>query len=167
MNAKKEKGNLRWLWLSIIVLIIDLYSKHYFYTHLVFGESVVILPVFNLTLMFNKGAAFSFLNTASGWQLWFFNAIAIIVCLFIFVWLSQIKRNRNFIALGLALVLGGALGNLFDRLWHGYVVDFIDLHIGSWHWPVFNIADSAIVIGVVILIVDAIINERHKPKIGV
>lgn len=153
---------LKWLWLSVLVIVLDLASKavisHYFSLY----ESMIVIPGwFNLTLAHNTGAAFSFLANESGWQRWFFSAVALLVSVVIFFWIKRLQNHERWLAIALALILGGALGNFWDRLTLGYVVDFLDVYyLGSdgvaLHWPAFNIADSAISIGAVMLVIDAL-----------
>lgn len=151
MNLRNKQ--LRWVILSIIVIIIDLGTKYLASQNLTYGQPVEVLPFFNLTLLHNYGAAFSFLsNSNTTWQVVVLSGIALIVAIVIFVWLTRLPKNKNLTACALALILGGALGNVYDRMIHGYVVDFLDFHINNYHWPAFNIADSAICIGAVILI---------------
>lgn len=151
MNLRNNQ--LRWVILSIIVIIIDLGTKYLASQNLTYGQPVEVLPFFNLTLLHNYGAAFSFLsNSNTTWQVVVLSGIALIVAIVIFVWLTRLPKNKNLTACALALILGGALGNVYDRMIHGYVVDFLDFHINNYHWPAFNIADSAICIGAVILI---------------
>lgn len=147
---------LKWLWLSAVVIVLDLATKAWASSALVLHEPVPIFPGFNITLMHNTGAAFSFLSEASGWQRWFFTAIAIAVSGGIFFWLRKLSAEQRWLAAALALILGGALGNLYDRVTLGYVVDFIQVYYDKWSWPAFNIADSAITVGAVILVVDSI-----------
>ncbi|WHN66500.1 signal peptidase II [Cysteiniphilum sp. QT6929] len=148
-----RNNQLRWVILSIIVIIIDLGTKYLASQNLTYGQPVEILPFFNLTLLHNYGAAFSFLSNANTtWQVIVLSAIALIVAIVILIWLARLPKNKNLTACALALILGGALGNVYDRMIHGYVVDFLDFHINNYHWPAFNIADSAICIGAVILI---------------
>jgi signal peptidase II len=113
------------------------------------------MPYVNLTYVHNTGAAFSFLSEAGGWQRWFFAALAIIISTVIAVWLSRLKAHETLLALSLSLVLGGAIGNLIDRLAYGYVIDFLDIYVQSWHWPAFNVADSAITLGVVLMLLES------------
>ncbi|GGF96000.1 MULTISPECIES: signal peptidase II [Cysteiniphilum] len=148
-----RNNQLRWVILSIIVIIIDLGTKYLASQNLTYGQPVEILPFFNLTLLHNYGAAFSFLSNANTtWQVILLSGIALIVAIVILIWLARLPKNKNLTACALALILGGALGNVYDRIIHGYVVDFLDFHINNYHWPAFNIADSAICIGAVILI---------------
>ncbi|WP_440615765.1 signal peptidase II [Cysteiniphilum sp. 6C5] len=151
MNLRNNQ--LRWIILSIIVIIIDLGTKYLASHNLTYGQPVAVLPFFNLTLLHNYGAAFSFLSNANTtWQVIVLSAIALIVAIVILVWLARLPKNKNLTACALSLILGGALGNVYDRMIHGYVVDFLDFHINNYHWPAFNIADSAICIGAVMLI---------------
>lgn len=152
---------LKWLWLSVIVIALDQITKALASAHLVLHEPVAVLPLFNLTLMHNSGAAFSFLAQAGGWQRWFFVAVAVVVAVALTLWLRQLRSGQTWLAVALALVLGGALGNVWDRVMLGYVVDFVDVYYGEWHWPAFNIADSAISVGAVMLLVDAFRGERQ------
>lgn len=161
MNEQIRK-NLSWLGLSLLVIVLDLLSKHIVSSSMVLGQSIKVLPVFNWTLAHNYGAAFSFLHDAGGWQRWFFTGIAVVVSVGIVRWLSVLKANARFLAVALALVLGGALGNLHDRILLGYVVDFIHVHYGAWNFPAFNIADSAITAGAVMLVIDSIFFEKKR-----
>jgi len=147
--------NYRWLILALLVIGLDQWSKVFASQHLPLYQEVGIMPFFNLTLMHNTGASFGFLSEAGGWQRYFFAGIALLASIIILVILYKLPRHRYFAAMGLALVLGGALGNLWDRITLGYVVDFLDFYYGNHHWPAFNIADSAIVGGVILLIIDS------------
>ncbi|WP_409523606.1 signal peptidase II [Nitrincola sp. MINF-07-Sa-05] len=153
---------LRWLWLTLLVVVLDLVSKYAAVEHLVYAQSVPILPFFDLTLLYNYGAAFSFLAGAGGWQRWFFTLIAVAVSIALLVWLRTTPARQWWVGCALALILGGALGNLYDRIVHGYVVDFISVHYGGWYFPAFNIADSAITVGAVLLIGDMLLSGRAK-----
>jgi signal peptidase II len=146
---------LKWLNLSALVIIFDQLSKWLMSTWLSLHETVAVLPFFNFTLAHNRGAAFSFLSSAGGWQRWFFVFLALGVSAVLIVWLKKLNQQARLEAASLALILGGAIGNVIDRLYHGYVIDFIDIFYGSYHWPAFNIADSAICIGAVLLIFDS------------
>ena len=150
---------LKWLGLSAIVVMLDLLTKHWIQISLVYGEHVPVTSFFDLVLFHNEGAAFSFLAGAGGWQRFFFSGIAVIASLII-IHLLYKHQERKLFSLGLALVLGGALGNLYDRVTLGYVVDFIFLHYQKFYWPAFNIADSAISCGVVLLLIDSL----RKPQ---
>lgn len=153
----------KWLWLAVTVLLLDQATKQLALAQLALHEPVAILPLLNLTLVYNKGAAFGFLSSASGWQNVFFIVVALVACGVILTLLRQ-TRERLF-AVALMLVLGGAIGNLVDRLIYGYVIDFVDVYYQSWHWPVFNVADSAITIGAILIAIDAIgigKSSQHK-----
>lgn len=155
--------NLVWLILTVVVVALDQWTKVLVENALVYGERVPVLPIFNLTLAYNPGAAFSFLADAGGWQRWFFTAVAVVASVVILAWLVTLKGQR-WVAAALALVLGGALGNLWDRLVHGHVVDFLDFHWGGSHFPAFNIADSAITLGATILIIDMFVQWRLERR---
>lgn len=144
-------GSLRWLWLSALILLADQCTKQAALQLLPERHAVAVLPGFNLTLTFNPGAAFSFLGDAGGWQRWFLSALGLGVGAVIVYVLHTTPRHRKRAAAGFALVLGGAIGNVADRLHLGAVVDFVDLYYGPHHWPAFNVADSAICVGVVLL----------------
>lgn len=147
---------LKWLWLSALVIVVDQLTKGLATAYLEPYHAVPVAPFLNLTLMYNPGAAFSFLSSASGWQRWFFVLIALGVSAVLIVWLRRLDSGERWTAIALALVLGGALGNVWDRLWLGHVVDFIDLYVGEWHWPAFNVADAAITVGAAMLILEAL-----------
>lgn len=143
-----------WLGLAALIIVLDQLSKLWISSHFVYGESLPLIPYFNFVLAHNTGAAFSFLSDAGGWQRWFFSVIALIAS----VWIVRLLRQHAYetlFCLALALVLGGALGNLIDRVVYGYVVDFIDFYVENWHFPAFNVADSAISVGAVLLILDS------------
>ena len=158
---------LIWLWLLLPVLVLDLGSKYWALNALNYAEPNPILPFFDLTLLYNTGAAFSFLAEAGGWQRWVFALIAGVVSVILIVWLKRTARQLWWLGLGLSSILAGALGNLYDRVVHGYVVDFISLHYNSYFFPAFNIADSAITFGAVLLIFDMLFLEpKRKQKMG-
>jgi signal peptidase II len=155
---------MRWLWLTFAVLVLDQTTKGLASAWLGFHEPVALAPFLNLTLTHNTGAAFSFLSGAGGWQRWFFAGIALVVSAGLVLWLRRLGPGQRALAAALALVLGGALGNLIDRLVLGYVVDFVDLHYAGWHWPAFNVADSAITVGVAILLWDAFFGSGGRDE---
>lgn len=158
-----EAGALKWLWLTLLVILLDLGSKWLATSMLAYAQPVPVLPFFNLTLLHNPGAAFSFLAGAGGWQRWFFALVAIAVCVVLLQWLRTVPAKQWWMRGALTLIMGGALGNLYDRIWHGYVVDFISVHFGGWYFPAFNLADSAITVGAAILMIDMIfISGRTK-----
>lgn len=152
---------LKWLWLTSLVIVLDLVTKAFASSGLILHQPVAIFPGFNLTLMHNSGAAFSFLSDASGWQRWFFTIIALGVSAALLVWLKRLQASQLWLAVALAMILGGALGNVWDRIALGYVVDFIQVYYDRWYWPAFNIADSAISVGAVLLIIDSL---RHRKQ---
>lgn len=150
--------------IAAIVVALDQATKWLAIKYLLGHAAVAVAPFLNLVLVFNRGAAFGFLNNAGNWQNMFFVIVALIACGVIISIVSRLESRNTKVAVGLALILGGAIGNLIDRLVHGYVVDFIDVFYGSWHWPAFNIADSAISIGAVLLVLDAFgigLGKRH------
>ncbi|MBX3630831.1 MAG: lipoprotein signal peptidase [Nitrosomonas sp.] len=149
------------LGIALIVLILDLATKYWIESLLSYGEYIPITGFFNLVLTYNTGAAFSFLSEASGWQRWLLSAIAAIASCVIIYLLHKYRAEKLF-CFSLSLILGGALGNLWDRITLGYVVDFLDFYLGDYHWPAFNIADSAIFIGAVLLIIESFNNTEKK-----
>ena len=156
MLNQKRFGRLAWLWLSVLVFVLDQVSKVYFEGSLSLYQQIVVIPdYFSWTLAYNTGAAFSFLADAGGWQRWFFAAIALVVSVVLVVWLKRLKSYETRLAIALALVLGGALGNVFDRVAYGHVVDFILVHWQNrWYFPAFNLADCAISLGAAMLALD-------------
>lgn len=152
----------RWLWISLLVIALDQLSKIMADQLLSYAQPVEVMPMFNLTLLYNKGAAFSFLASAGGWQRWFFLVLTLLVSAFIFNWLRKLKPHQLMQMVSLSLILGGALGNLIDRAIYGHVIDFIDVYYQQYHWPAFNIADSAISIGAVLLIYDTLKNTHEN-----
>lgn len=153
---------LRWLWLSLLIILLDQGSKQLAEAMLHYAQPVPVLPFFDLTLLYNKGAAFSFLSDQAGWQRWFFIVLALVVSLVMMVWLSRLKRDEVWQAASLGLIIGGAVGNVIDRILFGHVIDFIHLHYGEHYWPAFNVADSAIAVGVAIMLLDALVFSSHK-----
>lgn len=143
----------RWLWLSALVVVLDQATKWLAEGALVPYTPAPLIPSLNLTLMYNEGAAFSFLADAGGWQRWFFAALAAVVTVVLTLWLRRLKVGEGMTAVGLVLIIGGAIGNVIDRVLTGRVVDFIDVYYGGWHWPAFNLADSAITLGVILLLI--------------
>lgn len=157
-----NRSQLKWLWLAVIAIVLDFVSKQLAETYLTFAQPVYVLPVFDLTLLYNKGAAFSFLANEGGWQRWFFTVIAIGVSAVLTVWLMKLKPNEKLLSIALALVIGGALGNLYDRLAYGHVIDFIHLHWDNNYFPAFNIADSAISLGAAMLLFESLFLQNKK-----
>lgn len=164
--AKPTPNALPWLALSAIILILDLWTKEIALNNLVLHESVPVIDgLLNWTLTRNYGAAFSFLSDASGWQRWLFSSLAVGVSLMLTFWLARTARSDWRQAIPFALVIGGAIGNLIDRIRHGYVVDFIDAYCcGLPHWPAFNIADSAIVVGAIGIAAFSLLQPRPAPE---
>jgi signal peptidase II len=151
MQANQELPFKKALAIAIFVILLDQVSKLLALTHLQFGHPEEVLPFMNWLLLFNPGAAFSFLAQGSGWQRWFFTALGLLASLYIVMMLRKNQTDKT-LSVALSLILGGALGNVLDRIRFGAVVDFIDLHYASWHWPAFNVADSAICIGAALII---------------
>jgi signal peptidase II len=152
---------LAWFGLAALVLVADLATKAVVLAHFAPGQGKVVTPFFNLVLVLNKGAAFSFLAGAPGWQLPLFAGFAIVASLVI-SWLIAKNAAKTMFCSGLALILGGAVGNLIDRLRFGGVVDFLDFHAFGWHWPAFNVADSAITVGAAILILEGFLHRENR-----
>jgi signal peptidase II len=155
--------SIPWLLISLVVVIFDQFTKDLVVQNLIEFQRINLLPVLDLVRFHNTGAAFSFLANAGGWQHWLFTGIAIVVSIGIiwYQWVLPAKGCRA-LALGLALILGGAIGNVIDRLVQGYVVDFILVYYGEWSWPAFNVADSAITVGVALIIFDSLFFERKR-----
>ncbi|MDP2147905.1 MAG: signal peptidase II [Pseudomonas sp.] len=163
MHISSRFGRLGWLLLSLLVLVIDQVSKAHFEGTLEMFQQIVVIPdYFSWTLAYNTGAAFSFLADGGGWQRWLFALIAVVVSAVLVVWLKRLGRNDTWLAIALALVLGGALGNLYDRIALGHVIDFILVHWQNRHYfPAFNFADSAICVGAIMLALDMF--KGNKP----
>jgi signal peptidase II len=147
-----KQSGYKWYGLAGLVVLFDQVTKYLANSMLDYAQPLSVLPSFNLTLLYNRGAAFSFLNDAGGWQRWFFTAIAAFAIVFIALWIRRLGRHETLLAFALALILGGAAGNLIDRVLFGYVIDFIQVFYGEYFFPAFNIADSAISVGAVFLI---------------
>lgn len=179
MRFFKNESMLKWLWLTLIVVIIDQFTKQWASDGLQLFRTVELIPMLNLYLAHNEGAAFSFLSNAGGWQRWFFTLLALVISTALILWMRKLQQHERWIAIGLALILGGALGNVIDRILFGYVIDFIQFyyhaqsclpgftllyagHSALCIWPSFNVADSAITVGAAILILDGILNLKRK-----
>jgi signal peptidase II len=162
MSKEARKGGTLapWLGLAVIVILCDQLTKIAVARVFSYGEGRAITSFFNLVLVYNKGAAFSFLAAAGGWQRWAFTALGVVAACVIGYLLKRHASQRLFCT-ALALILGGALGNVIDRLMYGHVIDFLDFHAGGWHWPAFNVADSAITIGAVLLVFDELRRVRR------
>jgi signal peptidase II len=152
-----------WFGLAAAIIVVDYATKALVLASFAPGESRALLPFFNLVLVFNKGAAFSFLATAQGWQTFFFASIAVVAAVVISFLIVRNAAKKLFCS-GLSLILGGALGNLYDRLVYGHVVDFLDFHAAGWHFPAFNVADSAITVGAGILILESFLQGKGDEK---
>ena len=162
-GTHKRTGALRWLWLSLAVVIADQLTKALIVREFELYEVLDVLPVLEITRLHNTGAAFSMLATASGWQRWFFIGLALAVSAGIVYWLRNLPRgSAAYLPAALALVMGGALGNVIDRVWHGYVIDFLHFHWNDAYFPAFNVADTSITIGAGLLILDAIMDGRRQ-----
>ena len=159
-------GKLPWLLLSVLILIGDRLTKDFFEGSLSMYQQIVVIPgYFSWTLAYNTGAAFSFLADAAGWQRWFFAGIAVVVSAVLVVWLKRLKRNETLLAVALTMVLGGALGNLYDRVVLGHVVDFILVHWQNrWYFPAFNLADTFITIGAILLALDIFKSDKSAKE---
>ncbi len=155
---------LKWLGLSFIIIILDQWSKLSVTATMQLYESIQIMPYFNLTYVRNEGAAFSFLSDAGGWQRWLFAGLASVMSIMITVWILRLKKQELLLAVALSLVLGGAIGNLIDRIAYGYVIDFLDVYYQDKHWPAFNVADSAICVGVFLILLENFGIGRFKEE---
>ena len=159
--AKKNNNLLPWLGIALLVILIDQFSKTLILGAFQHGDSRSVTSFFNLVRVHNAGAAFSFLAGASGWQRWFFVGLGAVAAVFI-VWMLRSHGGQRLFSWALSLILGGAIGNVIDRLLHGYVVDFIQVHAAGWYFPSFNVADSAITVGAVLLILDELMRVRRS-----
>ncbi|MFQ5608880.1 MAG: signal peptidase II [Woeseiaceae bacterium] len=159
--------NARWLLVTALVVIVDQASKFAIIEQMTLYQRIPLLPVLDVVRLHNTGAAFSFLANQSGWQNWLFSGVAVVVSIAIVWWLLTLPRTgRAVLALGLSLILGGAIGNFIDRALYGYVVDFILFHYEAWSYPAFNMADSAITVGVALMLYDGLILERRRAREG-
>lgn len=166
MPESSRFGHLPWLLLSVLILVVDRVSKDFFEGSLSMYQRIQVIPdYFDWTLAYNTGAAFSFLADADGWQRWFFAAIAIVVSVVLVVWVKRLKRHETLLAVALAMVLGGALGNLYDRVVLGHVVDFILVHWQNrWFFPAFNLADTFITVGAILLALDMFKSDKSTKE---
>jgi len=160
-----KMSSQKWLSLSALIIVLDQASKLWITSHFAYGESLTVLSVFDLVLAHNTGAAFSFLSDAGGMQRWLFSVIAVVASVWI-VWLLRRHSAQTLFALALSLILGGALGNLIDRIAYGYVVDFLSFHWDEHYFPAFNLADSAITCGAFLLILDSFKERKHGSAAG-
>jgi signal peptidase II len=160
-SSSTFRGMLPWLALALIIIVLDQFTKTLILGYYQLGDSTRVTSFFNIVRVHNTGAAFSFLANAGGWQRWFFTGIGAVATIFI-LWMLRSHHGQKLFAFALACILGGAIGNVVDRLLHGYVVDFLDFHYGGWHFPAFNIADSGITIGAACLILDEILRVKRS-----
>jgi signal peptidase II len=169
LKAVSGQTLMKWLWLSALTIVLDQLTKYVAEAELLLHQPVAIFPGFNFTLMYNKGAAFSFLSEAGGWQRIFFVFLSTVISIFLLFWLRQISRDEkqkdnSVLKIAIAFILGGAIGNLIDRARTGEVVDFIQVYYSSYYFPAFNIADSAITLGAGLLILDMILEAKKRPE---
>ena len=157
---KSPGSMLLWLGLALLLLVADQFTKMLILDHYKLGDATYVTGFFNVVRVHNSGAAFSFLASAGGWQRWFFTGVGVTAAVFI-VWMLKSHVGQKLFSFALACILGGAIGNVIDRTLHGYVVDFLDFHYAGWHFPAFNVADSAISIGAICLILDEILRIRR------
>jgi signal peptidase II len=158
-------SGIRWLWISLLVIVVDQLSKLWIERSMVLGESFAVLPVLDIVRAHNSGAAFSFLADAGGWQRWAFSLLAVGVSIALVFWLRKLAlATHSLLASGLVLILGGAVGNVIDRIEHGYVVDFVHVHWGPAYFAAFNVADAAISIGAALVILDALLEGRRARR---
>ncbi|MBY5926895.1 signal peptidase II [Halomonas sp. DP4Y7-1] len=165
-QVQPMKQPLRWWWLALVWIVLDLGTKALMSQSLSYATPVEVLPFFNLTLLHNTGAAFSFLADHPGWQRWLFAAIAVAATVGLTIWMKRLRQDEKLLGACLALIIGGALGNLYDRLVHGYVVDFLSFHVAGWYYPAFNVADIGITLGAIGLIWESIFGERRRARRG-
>jgi signal peptidase II len=163
-SAALRNGLLAWRWylLALLMIGLDQYTKALASESLQYARPVEVFSWFNLTLQHNTGAAFSFLSDAGGWQRWFFTVIALVISVGLAIWLFIAPRSQWLLSLSLALILGGAIGNVWDRMALGYVVDFISVHYRNWYFPAFNIADSAITVGAACMLLDSFLHRESE-----
>ena len=161
---KNKRQTLFWLGLAVVVLVVDQVSKQWIVEQYSLGMSDRITEFFNLVHVHNYGAAFSFLNNEGGWQRWGFSVFAAVISLIIIVWIVRLSPQQRLEGCALALILGGALGNLYDRVALGYVIDFLDFHWSGWHFPAFNVADSGITLGAILIILDSFLRYQNDKQ---
>ena len=159
-QGRPAHSALVWLWLSAVVIVLDQLSKYVVVTHMKLAETIAVLPWLNWHLAYNTGAAFSFLGRAGGSQVIFLAVVSLVVVVVMVGWMRLTPRHHYALSIGLALVVGGAIGNVIDRIRLSYVIDFVDFHVGSWHFATFNLADSAITLGAICLVVHFVFEQR-------
>jgi signal peptidase II len=158
---KSLKVAVMWFWSALLIFCLDRISKYLALTYLTPYEPLAIARYLNFTLAYNSGAAFSLFSNLHGWENILLTIVALIISIIIIVWLYRLPANARWMGVALCLILGGAQGNLYDRFVYGYVIDFIDIHIEHWHWPIFNIADSAVCLGAMLLFFLWLKNNHH------
>jgi len=161
-NVNMPNSQLKFLWLSALIIVLDQLSKYWAVTQLPFHQTVNVMPYFDWYLTYNRGAAFSFLADAGGWQRWFFTITTIVISVVILFWIKKLEPSERMTAIPLSLILGGAIGNLIDRIYLGHVVDYVQVWLGNYPWPAFNIADAAISVGAVILILSSFTDSKKS-----
>jgi len=158
----EERAKMSWIWLALFVVIVDQGTKYLVMANYSFHEVKPLLPILNIYLDYNRGAAFSFLQSMPHTAYWLFSAVAIIISGGLILWMYRLPKNYHWLSAALALILGGALGNLIDRLRFGYVVDFINFHLFNWHFAIFNFADVAISVGAAMLVLEIIWFSKRR-----
>ena len=164
MKKLFNETGLRWIWLTLLCLIVDQVTKHWVAGTFDYRETLAVLPFFNITYVHNTGAAFSFLADQGGWQRGFFTAIASIASIVFLVWMAKTPKQQRLLSIAFAFILSGAVGNLIDRALFGYVIDFLDFHWAGYHFAAFNIADSAIFIGAALMILESFTNKETNKE---
>ncbi len=161
-----KQSGVRWLWLAALVFVADISIKLVVMNNMGYGwvNRIEILPFFNLLYVHNLGAAFSFLSDQPGWQRWLFTGIAFVISAMLIIWMRKLPATECWNNPAYSMIIGGALGNVFDRLVHGFVVDYLDFFWGSYHWPAFNLADAAICIGAVMIVLDGFRSKKESAK---
>ncbi|MGC9422364.1 MULTISPECIES: signal peptidase II [Vibrio] len=158
-----KQSGVRWLWLALLIFLADIGIKLLVMKEMGYGwaNRIEVLPFFNLLYVHNYGAAFSFLSDQAGWQRWFFSGIAVIVVGLLAYWMRRLPATEKWNNIAYALIIGGAVGNVFDRVVHGFVVDYLDFYWGTYHWPAFNLADSTICLGAAMIVLDSFRGKKH------
>ncbi len=159
-SGSAGSGWLLWIGIAVLIMVLDQFTKVLILGRFQYGDSLPITSFFNLVRVHNHGAAFSFLADAGGWQRWFFTGLGVVATV-LMVWMLRKHPGQRLFCAAVSFILGGAVGNVVDRLIHGYVVDFLDFYWGSWHFPAFNLADSAITLGAILLILDELLRVRR------
>ncbi|MCP4431663.1 MAG: lipoprotein signal peptidase [Gammaproteobacteria bacterium] len=155
---------LRYLWISAVIIGLDQITKLIAESQLPLHQTVNVIPYFDWYLTYNSGAAFSFLADAGGWQRWFFTIASVVISVVILIWIKKLEKHDNLTAISLCMILGGAIGNLIDRIYLGHVIDYIQVWLGSYPWPAFNIADAAISVGAAVLIISSFVNPQKTAE---